>query len=326
MCTTNNNKKAKKKYTHPPLEDSSKLEDFTCLEYSEHLIDYEGNIGYSNEGFPVEVVYVDFGNGENMFLPINNYEVNIKLENFCDQTSLTIRATNLATGECKTVTQSRINRDAQQSYPSQFLPTKRETNQKHPMNHLQSYHEPIGNQFYMLDLSSYDEPKITSSVESESYLGLSLTGIGAVAGGVEMRLAEKLRPFRPIWDNNGGLFKKGTVARNITTKSLMTGSRYLQTLRGALYWTGVGAGVAGGAFSIYSYTQGEISEERLALDLIMTGVGFAGPIGLVISASYFLLTSPIQIRSTPDFITDPMSDYNRSFKRDNTRLVNPFIH
>jgi len=163
MCTTNNNKKAKKKYTHPPLEDSSKLEDFTCLEYSERLIDYEGNIGYSNEGFPVDVVGIDFGNRERMFLPANNYEVNIKLQKFGEQITLTIRASNLATGECKVVTQSHICHDTLQNYPSQFLSTKRETKQKHPMNHLQSYYKPLENQFWNLQLSSYDEPKIISS-------------------------------------------------------------------------------------------------------------------------------------------------------------------
>lgn len=60
------------------MEDSSKLEDFEYLEYSKHLIDYKGNIGYSNEGFPVDVIGINFGNGENMFVPANNYEIEIR--------------------------------------------------------------------------------------------------------------------------------------------------------------------------------------------------------------------------------------------------------
>jgi len=66
-----------------------------------------------------------------------------------------------------------------QSYPSQFLSAKRERKQKHPMNNLQSYYKPLDNQFWKLQLSSYDEPKISSSnggVSSSLLAGASNAG------------------------------------------------------------------------------------------------------------------------------------------------------
>jgi len=228
MCTTNNNKKTKKKYTHPPLEDSRKLEDFTCLEYSERLIDYEGNIGYSNEGFPVDVVEIDFGNGERMFLPANNYEVNIKLQKYGDQITLTIRAVNLSTGECKTVTQSHICHDAQQSYPSQFLSTKGQRKNQFPMNNQRQFnpshahYKPVGNQSCSLQLSSYDEPKVMQSGGGpgwEPFVGTA----GAVAG--EMYYSEKygtwmgknFKMYKQTWGGNGTTGGKLKFGKKVST-------------------------------------------------------------------------------------------------------------
>ena len=110
----------KKKSGHPPMEDSRKLENFDYLEYSERVTDYEGNMGYSNEVYPNEVVCIDFGNGETMTLPANNYDVKIKLEDSGFEKTLTIRAENLATGDCKIVTRSYCSHMSQmgQGFPS----------------------------------------------------------------------------------------------------------------------------------------------------------------------------------------------------------------
>jgi hypothetical protein len=72
----------------------------------------------------------------------------------------------------------------------------------------------------------------------------------------------------------------------------MSGSRYLQTAKGALYWTGAGAGVFGMGLSTYNYINGDISGARYGADMVFGVVGFMGPPGLMISTTYFIVTSP----------------------------------
>jgi RHS repeat-associated protein len=126
--------------------------------------------------------------------------------------------------------------------------------------------------------------------------GLSLsdgnTGLGFVAGAGAIELGNKLKPFRPIRYNNGSLLRQGTIARNLNSGALMSGSRYLQTARGALYWTGAGAVVFGMGLSTYNYVNGDISGAKYGADMFFGAVGFMGPPGLMISATYFIVTSP----------------------------------
>src|SRR5690554_7423694 len=82
------------------------------------------------------------------------------------------------------------------------------------------------------------------------------TGTSFLTGAAEYHLNKKLRPYRPIRYNNPSLFKPGDVARHLDTGKLMSGSRYLQTARGLLYWTGVGAGLLGVFLSYQAYSRG----------------------------------------------------------------------
>src|SRR5690554_5238788 len=88
------------------------------------------------------------------------------------------------------------------------------------------------------------------------------TGTSFLTGAAEYHLNNKLRPYRPIRYNNPSLFKPGDVARHLDTGKLMSGSRYLQTARGLLYWTGVGAGLLGVFLSYQDYRRGSGGEKR----------------------------------------------------------------
>lgn len=116
-----------------------------------------------------------------------------------------------------------------------------------------------------------------------------------LTGAVEHHLNKKLRPYRPIRYNNPSLFKLGDVARHLDTGKLMSGSRYLQTARGLLYWTGVGAGLLGVFLSYQDYRRGSGGKKgkvKLGADLIFSGIGFCGVPGLMLSTTYFIATSP----------------------------------
>lgn len=121
------------------------------------------------------------------------------------------------------------------------------------------------------------------------------TGTSFLTGAAEYHLNKKLRPYRPIRYNNPSLFKPGDVARHLDTGKLMSGSRYLQTARGLLYWTGVGAGLLGVFLSYQDYRRGSGGKKgkvKLGADLIFSGIGFCGVPGLMLSTTYFIATSP----------------------------------
>jgi hypothetical protein len=118
------------------------------------------------------------------------------------------------------------------------------------------------------------------------------TGLAFSAGAGAIELGNRLKPFRPILYNNGSFFRQGTIARNLRSGELMIGSRYLQTARGALYWTGTGATVFGMGLSTYHFINGDISGARYGTDMFFGLVGFMGLPGLMISTTYFIVTSP----------------------------------
>jgi len=289
MCTTNNNKKTKKKYTHPPLEDSRKLEDFTCLEYSERLIDYEGNIGYSNEGFPVDVVEIDFGNGERMFLPANNYEVNIKLQKYGDQITLTIRAVNLSTGECKVVTQSHICHDALQSYPSQFLSTKGQRKNQFPMNSqsqfnsAHAYYKPATSYRSTLQFSSYDEPKISSSgsqLDAIDYTNNTTSATGTVVGAAQFAVGTVKN--QSLWNASHKahkLLKSNGI--NVQTKVLKHGLKPMLA-NASRKITYIGAALSVGDVLI----DGRLNASHV-LNMTMVGVSAIPVVGWIAGGVYF---------------------------------------
>jgi hypothetical protein len=118
------------------------------------------------------------------------------------------------------------------------------------------------------------------------------TAVSFIAGSTEVQLSRKLKKFRPVRFNDGRLFRRGTIVRDIESDALMTGSRYLQSLRGVLYWTGAAAGTIGIIITINDYLQGNISGGEFASDMFFGGVGFIGPVGLMISTTYSIVTSP----------------------------------
>lgn len=287
MCTTNKNK-PKKKYTHPPMEDSSKLENFDCLEYSEHLIDYEGNIGYSNEGFPVEVVCVNFGNGERMFLPVNNYKVTIRFQTLRSEEILTIRVDNLITGECKTVTQSHTNYEAlrEQTYPFQFQTSKgqrKNHSSMHP-NPSQSYYKPLASQFWDIELSSYDEPKIISSGGDD---GLTLGAISLFAAKYENVFKNYTSgSYHPI---TGGSNPMGwsAVPKTRYVPGLGDVNRsFMQQARSLLKYGGYGMTAYGFYQTQMAYEAGQISLAEYRGDIIFGIIGALGWQGAFFNFSY----------------------------------------
>lgn len=87
---------------------------------------------------------------------------------------------------------------------------------------------------------------------------------------------QKLGPKSKI--NNGKLYEEGTEE---TLKKL----RYIKT---GVKIVKFGVPVAGFAYSLYEFDRGDIGGELLALDGVMTGVGFTG-LGAPISATYFIV-------------------------------------
>src|SRR6056297_1275522 len=144
-------------------------------------------------------------------------------------------------------------------------------------------------------LNKYDGSSSLIAANGGGSDGLSLsdinTGLAFGTGAGAIELGNKLRPLRPIRLNNGSLLRQGTIARNLNSGALMSGSRYLQTARGVLYWTGAGAGVFGMGLSTYNYINGGISGARYGADMFFGVVGFMGPAGLMVSGVYYIVTS-----------------------------------
>jgi hypothetical protein len=104
----------------------------------------------------------------------------------------------------------------------------------------------------------------------------SMTGTGAYTDLLELYAKS----------NSKTVFKYGTK----TTSALqLSRSNKVFQLRVAKF-ASIGSksiGVAGGALSIYQYSSGQITGYELSADLIMTGVGFLGPVGAGVSLIYF---------------------------------------
>jgi hypothetical protein len=139
--------------------------------------------------------------------------------------------------------------------------------------------------------------------------GISASDINTVvsfvvgAGAIEANRLTK--PFMPLrYVNQGGMFTKAPIATNLATETLMKGSSYMRVASGALRWTGVAGGFLGMGASSYNYWMGvdpNYSGGKYTADMFFGAVGFAGVPGLMISTTYFVVTSPAFIQSSMDY-------------------------
>jgi len=173
MYTTDNKNKAKKKYTHPPMEDSrkledfSKLEDFEYLEYSKNMIDYDAIMDRITGVSPNSKLRVKLGDEKEMLLPLNNYEIRIKVEDLGYEKSVRIRAENLSTGEVETYIDARpvpnYRMCASTPYRQNF--GKNDSKNEMQRNSRTQYFQDYGhkNKSFTIHVTSYKEPELISN-------------------------------------------------------------------------------------------------------------------------------------------------------------------
>ncbi|WP_162845409.1 hypothetical protein [Labilibaculum antarcticum] len=177
-----------------------------------------------------------------------------------------------------------------------------------------------------LTVESLDEPGMESS-EEKSYntsstigaddqmvgggIGTSdvATGLSFITGGAEIQLNRKLKTFRPIRYNDASLMREGSIAKNLRSGSLMKGSKYLQSARGILYWTGFTSGIFSLGLSTYNYMNGDISGAKYGSDMFFGVVGFMGAPGLLVSGVYSIVTSPEFEQAVKDYEIQKNKDF-----------------
>jgi len=98
----------------------------------------------------------------------------------------------------------------------------------------------------------------------------------------------------------------------------------LNALRGGVKYLGYVGSVGGGIISYVEFSEGIISGEQFAVDIVMTGVGFIGPIGAGVSAFYFIV-----LRDSRNMYLLPFERYDvykDDFIRKDNIKVNLNIH
>ncbi|MDY7394237.1 RHS repeat-associated core domain-containing protein [Aureibaculum sp. 2210JD6-5] len=98
----------------------------------------------------------------------------------------------------------------------------------------------------------------------------------------------------------------------------------LNALRGGVKYLGYVGSVGGGIVSYVEFSEGIISGEQFAVDIVMTGVGFIGPIGAGVSAFYFIV-----LRDSRNMYLLPFERYDvykDDFIRKDNIKVNLNIH
>ena len=147
------------------------------------------------------------------------------------------------------------------------MSSKRETKQKHPMNHLQSYYEPVGNQSCSLHLSSYDEPKIMQS--------------GGVDYEPELDLTNRSFAMLDMYDKFGYDHKNYTTTTRGEVKAMPWSKPFKnwskQALKYAKYSKCLGRiGTVGAVYGVYSGVEKIADGTANGLDIADVSVGGIG--------------------------------------------------
>jgi len=174
-----------------------------------------------------------------------------------------------------------------QNYPSQFLSTKRKTKQKHPMNThwnynpLQSYNNPVSNQFCMLDLSSYDEPKVTQSDGNRFGLAGNIVGGASVIDG--------LVGFDAALNSTRSLKYAQRINGSVVSAAELTALRQAKALKvlNASKSLGKKLGIAGSVVILADVLYNSEIKASHGVNTFMTAIAFTG-LGAPVAGIWFV--------------------------------------